>query len=176
MATITSVDAADAGTETGGGSQVQLRHLPLSRIIVPEDFNPRGQVEDDRELEQMAESIRRGGCLQPIRVGATEQGDYVLIAGERRYRAAVRAAIMELPAIIRPAGSGDDEEHADLLVEVLVENDLRRDLDAVARARGYQRLLDTGLTSAPDRGRRAVTARDQIGLRALNDLLKATFH
>lgn len=147
MATINAVDD-HAVDEAGNGSasQVQMRQLPLSRIIVPDGFNPRGEVEDDRELEQMAESIRREGCLQPIRVRATEQGDYVLIAGERRYRAAVKAAIMELPAIIRPVGTGDDEEHADLLVEALVENDLRRDLDAVARARGYQRLLDTGLT------------------------------
>lgn len=60
---------------------------------------------------------------------ATGQGDYVLIAGERRYRAAVKASVMELPAIIRPAGTGDDEEQSDLLVEALLENDLRRDLD-----------------------------------------------
>ena len=53
---------------------------------------------------------------------------------------------MELPAIIRPAGSGDDDEQSDLLVEALLENDLRRDLDPLARARGYQRLIDTGLT------------------------------
>ena len=147
MATITAVDAREADdVDPGAGSRVQLRHVPISRIVIPNGFNPRGRVEDDRELEQMAESIRQDGCLQPIRVRATEQGDYVLIAGERRYRAAVKAAVMELPAIIRPAGTGDDEEHADLLVEALVENDLRRDLDAVARARGYQRLLETGLT------------------------------
>ena len=113
---------------------------------MPDGFNPRGQVEDDRELEQMAESIRQDGCLQPIRVRATEHGDYVLIAGERRYRAAVKAAVMELPAIIRPAGTGDEDEHADLLVEALIENDVRRDLDPLARARGYQRLLESGLT------------------------------
>ena len=53
---------------------------------------------------------------------------------------------MELPAIIRPAGTGDDDEQSDLLVEALLENDLRRDLDPLARARGYQRLIDTGLT------------------------------
>ena len=94
----------------------------------------------------MAESIRRDGCLQPIRVRATEHGDYVLIAGERRYRAAVKAAVMELPAIIRPAGAGDEEEHGDLLVEALIENELRRNLDPVACARGYQRLVDSGLT------------------------------
>ena len=107
---------------------VQLRHIPLSRVVVPESFNPRGEVADDRELEQLADSIRVDGCLQPIRVRATDHGDYVLIAGERRYRAAVKACIMELPAIIRPAGTGDDEQ-SDLLVEALLENDLRRDLD-----------------------------------------------
>src|SRR5947209_5451132 len=94
----------------------------------------------------MAKSIRREGCLQPIRVRATDHGDYVLIAGERRYRAAVKACVMELPAIVRPAGSRDEDEHSDLLVEALLENDLRRDLDPLARARGYQRLPDTGLT------------------------------
>lgn len=67
----------------------------------------------------------------------------MLIAGERRYRAAVKAAVMELPAIIRPVGAGDDGEHADLLIEALIENDLRRDLDPLARARGYQRLIDS---------------------------------
>jgi len=56
----------------------------------------------------------------------------VLIAGERRYR----AAVMELSAIIRPAGSGDDEEQSDLLIEALLENDLRRNTDPVARTRG----------------------------------------
>jgi hypothetical protein len=53
---------------------------------------------------------------------------------------------MELPAIIRPVGAGDEDEHADLLVEALIENDLRRNLDPLARARGYQRLIDSGRT------------------------------
>jgi ParB/RepB/Spo0J family partition protein len=147
MATTTAVDAREADdVDPGAGSRVQLRHVPISRIVVPDGFNPRGQVEDDRELEQMAASIRQDGCLQPIRVRATEHGDYVLVAGERRYRAAVKAAVMELPAIIRPAGAGDQDEQNDLLVEALIENDLRRNLDSVARARGYQRLIESGLT------------------------------
>ena len=134
-------------TVTAARNDVQLRHIPLSRVIVPDSFNPRGEVVDNRELEQLADSIRADGCLQPIRVRSTDNGDYVLIAGERRYRAAVKACVMELPAIIRPAGSGDEEEHSDLLVEALLENDLRRDLDPLARARGYQRLIETGLTA-----------------------------
>jgi ParB/RepB/Spo0J family partition protein len=136
------LSAIDAAPDGG----VQLRHIPLSRVVVPESFNPRGEVAVDRELEQLAASIRADGCLQPIRVRATKHGDYALIAGERRYRAAVKACVMELPAIIRPAGTDDEEEQSDLLVEALLENDLRRDLDPLARARGFQRLVDTGLT------------------------------
>jgi len=76
----------------------------------------------------LAESIRRHGVLQPVRVRATGDGDYVLVAGERRYRAAVKAAVMELPAIVRPAGGGDQDEEDELLVEAVTENDLRVDL------------------------------------------------
>jgi ParB/RepB/Spo0J family partition protein len=136
----TSTSVHDSGETT------QLRHIPLSRIVVPDGFNPRGEILEDRELEQLAESMRRHGCLQPVRVRLTEIGDYLLIAGGRRYRAAVKAALMEIPAIVRPAGAGDDEEQADLLVEAVIENDLRVDLDPLARARGYRRLIDTGLT------------------------------
>ncbi len=95
----------------------------------------------------MAESIRRYGVLQPVRVRATEHGDsYILIAGERRYRAAVKAALMQLPAIVRPAGAGDDAEQATLLIEAVLENDQRVDLDPLSRALGFQRLIDGGLT------------------------------
>jgi ParB/RepB/Spo0J family partition protein len=138
MATTTSVH--------DGGATVQLRHIPLSRIVVADGFNPRGEVFEDRELEQLAESMRQHGCLQPVRVRATERGDYAVIAGERRYRAAAKAALIEIPAIVRPAGAGDDDEQAALLIEAVIENDLRVDLDALARARGYRRLIDSGLT------------------------------
>src|SRR5450755_2674554 len=141
MATTSTTTAINTSSEVA-----QLRHIPLSRIVVPDAFNPRGVVADDRELEALAESLRRHGCLQPIRVRATHDGDYLLIAGERRYRAAVKAALMELPAIIRPAGGGDAEEQAQLLIEAVIENDQRVNLDALARARGYQRLIDSGLT------------------------------
>src|SRR5450755_4462406 len=142
MATTSTTTAINTSSEVA-----QLRHIPLSRIVVvPDAFNPRGVVADDRELDALAESLRCHGCLQPIRVRATNDGDYLLIAGERRYRAAVKAALMELPAIIRPAGAGDAEEQAQLLIEAVIENDQRVNLDALARARGYQRLIDSGLT------------------------------
>ena len=136
MATTTAAETHDAAAiDAAPNGGAQLRHIPLSRVVVPESFNPRGEVADDRELEQLADSIRADGCLQPIRVRATDHGDYVLIAGERRYRAAVKACVMELPAIIRPGGTDDDDEQSDLLVEALLENDLRQDLDPLELSR-----------------------------------------
>lgn len=123
-----------------------LREIPLSRIVVPDGFNPRGDVADDAELEALAETIRQRGILQPIRVRATETGDYVLIAGERRYRAAVKAALTVVPAIVRPAGAGDPDEEADLVADAVIENELRKQLDPVQRALGYRRMKDGGLT------------------------------
>ncbi len=136
------------GRGTGGLGDVgeDLRRVRLERIVIPDGFNPRGGVLEDRELAALAASIRRHGVLQPLRVRATDHGDLVLIAGERRYRAARAAGVSEVPVIVRPAGAGDDAEEADLLVEAVIENDVRVDLDPLARARGYQRLLDGGLT------------------------------
>ena len=125
----TAPEVQDSPAAAGGTSEVQLQHVPLARIVVPQGFNPRGAVEDDRELEQLAETIRQHGCLQPIRVRAGDDGSFALIAGERRYRAAVKAGLVEIPAIVRPVGSREEDEQAELLVEALIENDQRRDLD-----------------------------------------------
>jgi ParB family chromosome partitioning protein len=128
MATTTG-QTHDAPAVAVDASAGELRHVPLSQIVVPDGFNPRGQVIDDGELEQLAETIRQHGCLQPIRVRATDPGTFALIAGERRYRAAVKAGLAEIPAIVRPACPGEDDEQAGLLIEALIENDQRRDLD-----------------------------------------------
>jgi len=123
----------------------QLRSIALSRISVPDGFNPRGQVAEDPHLDALAQTMRTHGCLQPIRVREDGHGDCVLIAGERRYRAAARASLTDLPAIVRPAGEPDDDP-ADLLVEAVIENDQRSDLDPLSRARAYDRLREHGLT------------------------------
>ena len=128
MATTTR-QTHDAPAAAVDGSAGELRHVPLSQIVVPDGFNPRGQVIDDGELEQLAETIRQHGCLQPIRVRATDPGTFVLIAGERRYRAGVKAGLAEIPAIVRPAFSGEGDEQAGPLIEAMIENDQRRDLD-----------------------------------------------
>lgn len=116
---------------------VEQRTIALSRIVIADGLNPRGAVVDDAELDALAESMRQVGCLQPIRVRPDGTGGYLLIAGERRYRAAIKAALTELPAIVRPAGAGDESEENELLAEAVIENDLRDDLTPRARARAY---------------------------------------
>jgi ParB family chromosome partitioning protein len=83
----------------------------------------------------MAETMRQRGCLQPIRVRATGTGEYVLVAGERRYRAAAKAALTELPAVVIPAGAGDEAEYLDLLCDAMIENEVRSDLNPLQHAR-----------------------------------------
>jgi ParB family chromosome partitioning protein len=85
---------------------------------------------EDSELQAMAATTRERGCLQPIRVRATDTGDFALIAGERRYRAAALADLNALPAVVLTAGAGDEGEHRDLLTDAMIENELRGDLDA----------------------------------------------
>jgi ParB family chromosome partitioning protein len=98
---------------------------------------------DAAELENLAQSIRVQGVLQPILVRAHPTADdrYQIVAGERRFRAAVLAGLTDVPAILRQM---DDSDAA---VVALVENLQRQDLNALEEAEGYQRLLeDFGLT------------------------------
>ncbi len=89
----------------------------ITRIVVAEGFNPRGEVVEDTELQAMAATMSDRDCLQPIRVRATETGDFALIAGERRYRAATLAALTTLPAVVLTGGAGDEGEYLDLLAD-----------------------------------------------------------
>lgn len=118
----------------GEEERVQLRVVPVDEVR-PNPVQPR-EVFDREELESLAESIRRHGVLTPL-VVRKEEGHYVLIAGERRLRAAALAGLSEVPVVVREA---DDES---LQLELaLVENLQRTDLDPVEAARGYKRLLD----------------------------------
>jgi ParB/RepB/Spo0J family partition protein len=144
MATSTTENASNRRASIG---RVELREIPLSRIVVPEGFNPRGVVVHDAELEAMAETMRQRGCLQPVRVRASETGtgEYLLIAGERRYHAAAIAALMQLPAVVLPAGAGDEAEHLDLLTDAMIENEVRCELNPLQRALGFRAMIEHGL-------------------------------
>jgi ParB family transcriptional regulator, chromosome partitioning protein len=108
--------------------------------IRPNPQQPR-TVFDPGPLEELRDSIRNHGVLQPVVVRRTAKG-YELIAGERRWRGARLAGLERIPAMVR-----DDISDDDMLELALVENVQRRDLDAMEKARGYQGMIDAlGLT------------------------------
>lgn len=111
-------------------------------LIDPNPFQPRSDF-DPAELESLADSIRVQGVLQPILVRShpTNSERFQIVAGERRFRAAMQAGLNEIPAMLR------DMDDSDAAVVALVENLQRQDLNAIEEAEGYQRLLaDFGLT------------------------------
>lgn len=109
--------------------------LPVDRID-PNPRQPRGRFDDDA-LESLAASIGEVGVLQPIVVRpADDDGRHELVAGERRLRAARIAGLTEIPVVIR---DGDD---ATRLVEAVVENVQREDLDALEEAAAYKSLME----------------------------------
>jgi ParB family chromosome partitioning protein len=96
---------------------------------------PRRRLDPER-IEELAESVRAQGIVQPIVVRPRPDGGYELIAGERRWRAARKAGLATVPALVRPS---DDR---DSLLLALVENVAREDLSPVDEARAYAVLVD----------------------------------
>lgn len=106
-----------------------------ARSILPGKYQPR-QVFGGQALEELAESIRCHGILQPLSVRRAGGNRYELIAGERRLRAGMLAGLTEIPCIIM---NMDEEESA---AASLVENLQRQDLDFIEEARGIARLME----------------------------------
>jgi ParB family transcriptional regulator, chromosome partitioning protein len=116
-----------------------LRDLPLG-VIEPNRYQPRDTF-DEEALVSLTASIRELGILQPVLVRPVGDDRYELIAGERRWRAAKRAGLPTIPAVVRES---DDEGS---LEQALVENLHREDLNAIEEAAAYQQLIDEfGLT------------------------------
>lgn len=120
--------------DDGAAPRPTLRMVPLDELS-PNPEQPRETFERDA-LDTLADSIREHGVLTPL-VARREEGRYVLIAGERRLRAAGLAGLAEVPVVVREA-----ERPQEQLELALVENLQRADLDPVEAARGYQRLVD----------------------------------
>jgi ParB family chromosome partitioning protein len=112
----------------------QLKQLPLD-VIHPGRYQPRS-VFDQEKLEELASSIRKQGVVQPIVVRALDAGQYELIAGERRWRAAQMAEIDKIPAVVRNV---TDEVAVALS---LIENIQREDLNPLEEATALRRLID----------------------------------
>lgn len=110
------------------------QQIPLDRIVA-NPHQPRARFEGD-ELDALAASISAHGVLQPIVVRGLANGDYQLIAGERRVRAARQAGLTQLPAVVRDP---TDEEMIEL---ALVENLQRTDLNPLEEAMGFRVLIE----------------------------------
>jgi len=122
--------AESAGRATPGSG---LRTLDIESIH-PSAKQPRKHF-DDARLDELAESIRSQGIIQPLVVRVREGGGFELVAGERRWRAAQRAGLHQVPAVVREVAESQAFEMA------LVENLQREDLNPIEEAEGYQRLV-----------------------------------
>ncbi len=105
--------------------------------LAPNEDQPRLQM-DDRKLEELTQSIKANGVIQPILVRRSGTG-FRIIAGERRWRAAQRAGLMKVPVVVRDVPEGS---HKQLLELALIENIQREDLNPVEEATAYQRLAE----------------------------------
>lgn len=121
-------------TERLEDTDATLRELPISQIT-PNTYQPRSHF-DEEALVSLSASIQAVGVLQPILVRQTGAQEYELIAGERRWRAARRAGLQTVPAIVRPT------EDVRSLEQALVENLHREDLTPLEEAAAYQQLVE----------------------------------
>ncbi len=126
------LDALLRSSEAKDDPGAQLRDVALE-LIHPSPFQPRTHF-DEEALRSLADSIRAQGLIQPV-VLRRRSGEYELIAGERRWRAAQLAGLQQIPAIVRDI---DDHQAAAL---ALIENLQREDLDPIEQAEAMRRLI-----------------------------------
>ena len=116
------------------GKASRISEIPLSEIVA--NPNQPRRTFDEEALQELADSIRAHGVISPITLRDNGDGTYMIIAGERRFRASKIAGLERIPAYIRTA---KDEQ---VMEWALIENIQREDLDAIEIALAYQRLMD----------------------------------
>ncbi len=119
--------------QTEGSSAIS--EIEISRIV-PNPDQPR-RTFDEGTLDELATSIRELGVVQPLTLRLADDGNYQIIAGERRWRAATRAGLTTVPAYVRTVSDSEMTEMA------LIENIQREDLNAIEVALGFKKLIDT---------------------------------
>jgi ParB family transcriptional regulator, chromosome partitioning protein len=127
-------------------------------VMEPSPFQPRQEM-DEEALQELADSIAQRGILQPLLVRPTpgRPDHYQIIAGERRWRAAQRVSLHEVPVLVRPLTDSD------AMAAGLVENLQREDLNAIEEAEGYKRLLEEFSLSQDKLGEAVGKSRAHIG-------------
>ena len=134
----------------------ESKTVPIE-FLRPNRYQPRREF-DEAEIESLADSIREQGILQPILVrrDSERQNAYEIVAGERRWRAAQRAQLHEVPVLIKDLS---DEKALEV---ALVENIQRQDLNALEEAEGYRRLLEDFHHSQEDLGKVVGKSRSHV--------------
>jgi ParB family chromosome partitioning protein len=132
---VDGVAAATPSEEVRSAREV-IDHLPVASLT-PNRFQPRTTF-DEAALDELAESIKTQGIVQPLVVTPEKDGTYSIVAGERRFRAAQRAGLTEVPVVVRRGL--DDRSRLEL---ALVENLQRADLNPLEEAEAYQILQET---------------------------------
>ncbi|WP_119302512.1 ParB/RepB/Spo0J family partition protein [Dongia deserti] len=129
-------DEAEAPAGTPAAAPVTPTRTAPIEFLHPSAMQPRTAF-DEEKLEQLAQSIREKGVLQPIlvREHRTKQGEWEIVAGERRWRAAQKAQLHDVPIVVRDLSDRDTLEIA------LIENVQRQDLNPIEEARAYRRLM-----------------------------------
>ncbi|KWV92294.1 chromosome partitioning protein ParB [Erythrobacter sp. YT30] len=145
-----ALSAADASSDQSS----PLKMLSIASIT-PLPGNPRKHF-DETALEELASSIATRGVIQPIIVRPTKKGSFQLVAGERRWRAAQKARLHEIPALVREL---DDRE---VMALALIENLQREDLNPVEEARAYQKLADDEDMTQADIARMVEKSRSHV--------------
>lgn len=121
-------------SENDTEGMVSTNTLPLSEIV-PNKDQPR-KTFDEAALDELADSIRQHGILQPLLVRPIATGGYQLVAGERRWRASKRAGLKDVPVVVKELTDTETMEIA------IIENLQREDLNPIEEAEGLQALID----------------------------------
>ena len=120
-----------------------MEELKLIRIsdIQKNPYQPRKEFSKEK-IEELAQSIKENGLIQPIIVRQSPVIGYEILAGERRYRASIEAGLSEVPVIIKKLSDQD------MMVHSIIENLQREDLNPIEEAKAYQSLIEKGYTHA----------------------------
>jgi len=132
-----------------------VRTLPVAQLV-PNRRQPRSRFEDDG-LAELTESIRAQGVIQPIIVSPLKSNTYTIIAGERRWRAAQRAGLAQVPVVVRQV-----RDERQLLELALVENLQRADLNPIEEAEAYRSLVEEFALAHEEIARRVGRSRSAI--------------
>lgn len=107
-------------------------------LLEPNDYQPRGRADDER-LQDLAQSIKGNGIIQPIIARRLATGRYQIIAGERRWRAAQLAGLDKVPVVVKDVGVDEKKRRLEM---ALIENIQREDLNPIEEALAYQKLVN----------------------------------